>query len=190
MDRRDAIKHTALLLGGVLSAEAVRGVLDGCMAEPVAARTPGFFTADEGRLVAVMVDRIIPRTDTPGAVDAGVPAFIDAMMQDFYAETDRIAFREGLARVNADARSAHGDVFVLLAPEQQDGLIERYDRDAFGPPSPGAGRNYFRTLKELTMLGFFTSQVGATRFLKYDPSPGSYRGCIPYSEVGAGWATR
>ncbi len=190
MDRRDAIKRTALLLGGLLSAEAIQGVLAGCMAEPVATWKPLFLTADEGRLVEAMVDRIMPRTDTPGAVDAGAPAFIDAMMKDFYGETDRIAFREGLQRVDSDARSAHGNPFPVLTPEQQDGLLERYDREAFGSPAARDERHFFLMLKELTMLGFFTSRAGATEFLKYDRLPGSYRGCIPYSEVGAGWATR
>ena len=170
--------------------EVMQGVRASCMAEPVDTRMPRFLTADESKLVAVVIDRIIPRTDTPGAVDAGVPAFVDAMLKSFYGEADRIAFREGLQRVDTDARLARGAPFAALMPAQQDELLERYDREAFGPPPPPDQRHFFRMLKEQTMLGFFTSKVGATEFLKYDPVPGSYRGCIPCSEVGAGWATQ
>jgi gluconate 2-dehydrogenase gamma chain len=190
MNRRDAIKQASILLGGVLSASAISGVMAGCKAEPKIDWTPKYFSADEAGLLEAIVERIIPKTDTPGAKDAGVHNFIDQMMADFYEEKDKAAFKDGLAKIESEAKSAHGKSFVSLSPEQQDEVLTKFDKEAYDP-----GRekddppHFFKTMKELTVTGFCTSEQGATNFLKYDPVPGAYHGCIPYSEVGAAWAT-
>jgi gluconate 2-dehydrogenase gamma chain len=190
MNRRDAIKQASILLGGVLSAGAISGVMAGCKAEPKIDWTPKYFTAEEGGLVEAIVERIIPKTDTPGAKDAGVHTFIDQMMADFFQEKDKAAFKDGLAKVEAEAKSAHGKSFVSLTPEKQDEVLAKFDKEAYDPGRKNDDPpHFFRNMKELTVLGFCTSEAGATEFLKYDPVPGAYRGCIPYSEVGAAWAT-
>ena len=73
IDRREALKRTAMLMGGALSSSAIAGVLQGCTAQPELNWQPKFLTEDQGRLVAEVAERIIPKTDTPGAKDAGVP---------------------------------------------------------------------------------------------------------------------
>lgn len=187
MNRRDAIKRTSILLGSTLSAGAILGVMSGCQAEPTLDWTPEFLTTDEATIIESMVDIIIPRTDTPGAMDAGVQNFIDSMMSGYYTEEKKTAFREGLKKVNADAQAAHGKDYSKLSPEEQLALVEKYDQAAFGDNADED--HFFRRVKELTILGFCTSEVGANEFLKYDPLPGDYKGCIPYSDVGATWAT-
>ncbi len=190
MNRRDAIKNAGILLGGVLSASAISGVLSGCKAEPKIDWAPKYFTPEEGSLVEAIAERIIPKTDTPGAKDAGVPGFIDQMMAEFYEEKDKNAFRDGLKAVDAAAQKAHGKPFVSLTPEQQDEVLTAQDKEAYDENRPkDAPTHFFRTMKELTVLGFCTSEPGATQFLKYEAVPGAYHGCIPYSEVGATWAT-
>ena len=194
MNRRDAIKRTAIFMGGTLSASAMLGVLNGCKADTSTGWTPAYFTNEEGDLVMQITERIIPKTDTPGANDAGVHTFIDTMMNEFYGEKQKTAFRNGLKRVEADAQAAHGKSFTSLKPEQQDELLKKYDQEAYDEANKenrdrDAPRPFFRTMKELTLLGFFTSEVGATEVLKYEPVPGDYKGCIPYSEVGRTWAT-
>lgn len=190
MNRRDAIKNASILLGGVLSASAISGVMSGCKADPKIDWAPKFFTAEEGSTLEAIVERIIPKTDTPGAKDAGVHTFIDQMMAEFYQEQDKATFREGLKKVEAEAKSAHGKSFAALTPEQQDEVLTKFDKEAYDPSrSKDEPTHFFKTMKELTVLGFCTSEIGATEFLKYEASPGAYRGCIPYSEVGAAWAT-
>jgi gluconate 2-dehydrogenase gamma chain len=190
MNRRDAIKNATLLLGGVLSASAISGVMAGCKAEPKLGWTPKFCTADEASALEALVDRIIPKTDTPGAKDAGVHNFIDQLMAEFFQEKEKADFKAGLAKLDADAKAANGKAFAALTPEQQDALLTQYDAEAYDKNrKPDDPPHFFRSAKELTVLGFCTSEVGATEFLKYDPVPGAYHGCIPYSEVGAAWAT-
>ncbi|MBK8562232.1 MAG: gluconate 2-dehydrogenase subunit 3 family protein [Saprospiraceae bacterium] len=190
MNRRDAIKNATLLLGGVLSASAISGVMAGCKAEPKLNWTPKFCTADEASTLEALVDRIIPKTDTPGAKDAGVHNFIDQLMAEFFQEKERADFKAGLAKLDTDAKAANSKAFAALTPEQQDALLTKYDAEAYDKNrKPDDLPHFFRSAKELTVLGFCTSEVGATEFLKYDPVPGAYHGCIPYSEVGAAWAT-
>lgn len=189
MNRREAIRRTAILVGGTISASAMMGVLNGCKADPKSSWAPKYFTADEANLLDAIVERIIPKTDSPGAKDAGVPSFIDTMMAEFYQDKEKNILREGLKTVEADAKAAHSKSFASLSPEQQDELLTKYDKEAYDENRKSEDTHFFRTLKELTVLGFFTSEVGATEFLKYDPVPGNYVGCVPYEQVGAAWAT-
>lgn len=187
MNRRDAIKRTSLLLGGTLSGSAILGVMSGCQADPTLTWENQFLTVEEGSLIEAIVGHIIPRTDTPGAVDAGVPSFIDQMLSGFYLEKHKLEFRAGLQKIDADAQAAHGKNFTRLSGEEQVSLLEKYDQEAFGKNADKD--HFFRKIKELTVLGFCTSEAGATEFLAYDALPGDYKGCIPYSEVGKAWAT-
>jgi gluconate 2-dehydrogenase gamma chain len=193
IDRRELIQRAAMLLGGAISSSAVAGVLAGCVATPPGAgRKQTFLTAGETAAVAVISEHIIPRTDTPGAIDAGVPGFIDKMMAGYYQDRQRTILRAGLVRADKDARAAGGATFAALAPDQQIALLKVYDREAYeqsrrNANTPDADPHFFRILKELTIVGFCTSEPGATKFLKYAPVPGPYRGDIPYSEVGKAW---
>ena len=88
---------------------------------------------------------------------------------------------------------AHGVIFVALTPDQQIEMLKRYDREAYEHAQANRGnakadRHVFGMLKELTTLGYFTSQPGATQALKYAAVPGPYKGDIPFSEVGKAWA--
>jgi gluconate 2-dehydrogenase gamma chain len=193
MDRRELLHRAALLLGGALSSGTVAGVLAGCVSTPqgdTAAKT--FLTADEMRIVTAMSDQIIPRTDTPGAIDAGVPAYVDRMLAGYYQDREREIFRQGLRSVTTDAAEWSGKHFAELTSEQQVKLMTEYDRLAYDQnrrvaADPKQPPHFFRLVKELTIVGFCTSEQGATKFLKYAAVPGPYRGDIPYSEVGKAW---
>jgi hypothetical protein len=192
LDRRELLQRASALLGGAVSASAAAGILAGCTTMPFgpgASDSPAqtFLTADEMLTVQMMADHIIPRTDTPGAVDAGVPSFIDRMLAGYYQDRERKALRAGLARADADAKAAHGRLFVELLPADQVALMQAYDREAYGPRPGATEAHFFRTMKELTILGFCTSEAGATKFLKYAQTPGEWQADIPYSQVGRAW---
>ena len=88
MDRREALKRTAWLMGGAVSAPAIMGILKGCTAKPTIDWKPVFLSADQGVLVSQVSEIIIPKTDTPGAKDVGVPGFIDQIVGECYAKED------------------------------------------------------------------------------------------------------
>jgi hypothetical protein len=138
---------------------------------------------------------MIPRTDTPGAVDVGVPGFIDLMLGHVYTRTDRARYLAGLAEFDA-AASESGKTFVALESTQQLALVRKFHDAAVAEERQQRGahahleRPFILMTKELTLLGFFTSEVGATQVLQYVAVPGSYHGCLPLEKAGNGktWA--
>jgi gluconate 2-dehydrogenase gamma chain len=195
MDRRELLHRAAILLGGALSSGTVAGVLAGCVSTPQGdATAKTFLSPDEMRIVRAMSDQIIPRTDTPGALDVGVPAYVDRMLAGYYPDRERDIFRQGMRGVMTDASEHGGKPFDELTPEQQVSLMKEYDRLAYDQNrrmarDPKEPPHFFRLMKELTIIGYCTSEAGATKFLNYAPIPGPYRADIPYSEVGKAWAT-
>jgi len=194
MDRREALKRTAWIMGGAVSAPAILGILKGCKAKPTLDWKPSFLSEEQGILVSQVAEIIIPKTDTPGAKEAGVPGFIDQLLKEVYTKEDQDNFINGLKAFSDEATKQHGDPFVDLSAEKQvefvtaqhDAAVKANKETKPAPPRP-----FILTLKELTMLGFFTSQPGATQVLQYEAVPGAYKGCIPLSEAGNGktWAT-
>lgn len=189
MDRREAIKRTAWIMGGAVSAPAIMGVLKGCAAKPTIDWKPVFLSEEQGVLVSQVAEIIIPKTDTPGAIDTGVPGFIDLMLKDTYKKEDQDRFLEGLIAFDAQAEEEYGDPFIELSAENQAAFVKKVHDAAVGESNNS--RPFILMAKELTMLGFFTSEAGATQVLQYVAVPGSYNGCIPLSEAGNGktWAT-
>lgn len=191
MDRREALRRTALLMGGAVSAPAIMGVLKGCTARPGVDWKPEFLNDEQASIITDISEIIIPRTDTPGAKDVGVPSFIDQMLREVYSEEDQKKFTDGLAAFNEGAEGEFGESFAGLDDEDKAAYVRKVHDEAVNSTEEPAERPFILAMKELTMLGFFTSEAGATQVLQYDPVPGAYKGCIPLSEAGNGktWAT-
>lgn len=190
MDRKEAIKRTGLLLGGVVFAPSVLGVLKGCTATPGVDWNPTLFSNDQARLVTTLCDVILPADDTPSASEAGVPSFIEQMVVEVYSEEQRSAFLDGLDQFGEDSRLELDTDYFDSTDEQRYQFTYNINRVAL---EEGPGENgetpFILWFKELTMLGYFTSEIGATQVLRYLPVPGKYEGCIPFEEVGKTWAT-
>jgi gluconate 2-dehydrogenase gamma chain len=194
MDRREAIKRTAWIMGGIVSAPAVMGVLNGCTAKPTLDWKPIFLSDSQAGVISQVAEIIIPKTTTPGAKDTGVPGFIDLMLKDVYAKEDQDRFLDGLKSFDDEAKKTYDDAFMDLDEQQQKEFVMKKHEEAINAEKSDKApekRPFILMMKELTMLGFFTSEVGATQVLQYDPVPGAYKGCIPLSEAGNGrtWAT-
>ncbi len=181
-------------MGGVVSAPAIMGVLNGCAAKPTIDWKPVFLTEDQGILISQVAEIIIPKTDTPGARETGVPGFIDLMLKDVYSKDDQDFYLEGLKAFDDEAKKEYGDPFIELSSEDQGAFVKKSHDAAITEAKntkPTPRRPFILTTKELTMLGFFTSEAGATQVLQYSAVPGAYNGCVPVSEAGNGktWAT-
>ena len=188
MNRREALKRAALFTGGILSSSAIAGVLQGCKAEPQINWQPKFFTQEQAATLSDIAERIIPKTSTPGAKEAGVPEFIDLMLNDVYTDKEKKRFAAGVDEVEQASQQDYGDAFVDLEPAQQDELLKKFAAKAEQEAGQMEGEDsktpFFPMVKELTMLGFFTSEVGCNDFLQYVAVPGRYDGCMPVSEAG------
>ena len=189
INRRQALQQVAVLLGGAISAPTLAGVLSTATRRAWAASpqwAPRTLSAAQLELVATVAEHIIPETDTPGARAAGVHRFVDALLSDHYATAERDRFVAGLADVDARARSAHGQAFAQCAPEQRIALLTELDARAYAA-SRGEDGWFFRRMKELTLVGYYTSEIGAMQELHVSPF-GAYRGDIPYTSVGRAWS--
>jgi hypothetical protein len=177
--------------------------------------TPRGLSAAQAQVLDVLAELIIPATDTPGAREAGVPRFVDQAVADYCTPAEAQAIRTGLDRAEADARAMYQTGFVALPYEQQANLLRRYDAEARAAPTlattpaPTVGRgdtetglanqpapspkappprHFFAVLKELITVAYFTSELGATKAVRWDPNPGAYKGCVPLKEIGRAWA--
>ncbi|MBX2945432.1 MAG: gluconate 2-dehydrogenase subunit 3 family protein [Cyclobacteriaceae bacterium] len=157
------------------------GILKGCQAKPGIDWTPEFFTADQAFVVTAVAEIIIPKTDTPGAKEAGVPAFIEEMVYKAYKQADREKFIAAL-----DEFTNFSGFLKLGSEKQKEYVLEAHQKAIEEKPEQ---RPFVMMMKELTMLGFFSSKPGATEVLRYEAVPGYYNGCMPLSEVGKTWAT-
>ena len=193
MDRREALKRTAWIMGGAVSAPAIMGLLKGCAAKPTIDWKPVFLSSEQGALITQLSEIIIPKTDTPGAKDVGVPGFIDQILNECYKKEDQDKFLAGLKEFDDEAKKEYGDPFAELDAEQQTAFVKKIHDAAVNAEDSGTPpqRPFILAVKELVMLGYFSSEAGATQVLQYNPVPGSYKGCIPVSEAGNGktWAT-
>lgn len=200
MNRREALQRTALVLGYTISAPLAAAVLNGCTAKSELTFTPKLLLPDQARLLSAFAETIIPKTDTPGAIEAGVPGFIEDMVQMVYSPEQQANFMTGLMNLGEEAKTALGKDFPEVSKEEQLSFVKKKNQDllAAGASSQsegwwnaGAGSNkpFFLELKELTILGFFTSEPGATQVLQYNQVPGPYKGCVPLADVGKAWAT-
>lgn len=207
IDRREVLKRIALMMGGSLSATTVAGVLGGCHAEPgvpvataADASAAALLSDAQRELLATLAELIIPETDTPGARGAGVPAFIEHMLADWLTAEQRDHFLAGLADVDVRARDHQVADFVTATPEQQAAILQaladdaQAAEDAADPEAEDAEpteelKPFFRRLKELTVTGYYTSEVGMTQELHYQPSHNAYEACIPASQIGRAWVS-
>lgn len=181
MKRRDILKTTALFTGYALTAGTVAAVMQGCKADPVVGWEPSFFTSDQSSLIAEVAERIIPKTDTPGAKDALVHRYIDEAIKNNFEPEDAEKFKVGLGSFDTMANEKFGKSFVNIEDSQKDEILQALVDDHKNDPEK---EHIFPALKGLVVAGFCTSEVGATQFLNYDPIPGEWVGCVDYDQVG------
>lgn len=188
MDRREALRLSSLLVGGTLSSATIAGVLNGCKADPRPDWTPQFIAQDQISTLSELCETIIPAGKTPGAKDAQVDRFIDAMMKDVFKTEEQTTFTNGLKQLDADAKDKYGKTFGKLKPEERVALVKAMDDELRNRQEQPAVKPFYDLVKELTITGYCTSEPGATKHLKYVAVPGEYKPCIPVSEVGGVWA--
>ncbi|MCW3117598.1 MAG: gluconate 2-dehydrogenase subunit 3 family protein [Chitinophagaceae bacterium] len=192
MDRRELLKMVALLTGGVVIGGEV--FLSGCNSndKTAATATTGTFSKDDIAYLDEVAETILPKTNTPGAKDAQVGAFMTVMVNDCYPESDQKIFHDGMKKLDEASNKLNNTGFIKATPEQRHALLVNLDKEAKDyqkSKKPDDPNHYFSMMKQLTLLGFFTSKPGATQALRYVAVPGKYEGCIPYKKGDKAWAT-
>ena len=190
MNRRDALSRVALILGGtVVGANAF---LEGCKPADKKAAAARTFSDGDSAYLDEIADTIIPTTNTPCAKAAKVGAFMTVMVNDCYDEKDQQIFFDGMKQLNEASDKKFGKSFMDIDAAQRKTLLTEIDAEAkkyMAEKKSEDPKHYFRMMKELTLLGYFTSEIGATQALRYVAVPGKYEGCVPYKKGDRAWAT-
>lgn len=184
MDRRLALKMTTTaMVGTIVGADFF---LSGCKREAVPLEA---ISTDEIALLDEIGEAILPETpDSPGAKAAHIGAFMKAIVTDCYSPEEQEAFLKGITDLRQRVRAEHQQDFERLTDTDKLAFLTKLDAEASAWPQDGIP-HYFTMIKQLTVWGYFTSEPGVTKALRYNPIPGRYEGCIPYAEGEKAWAT-
>jgi hypothetical protein len=176
VNRREAIRHATLAAGATLLGLHLPVRTWAALAEPVS------WTEEEEKFFDLVGDTIIPTTpSSPGAGAVGIGRFIVTMASECYPATATVTLRRGMKEVQALVRKQFAHSFAELTPAQREGVLADYEKGkSVAHPS--------RLIKELTLRGYFTSEIGATQALRYVAIPGAFVGSVPLKKGDRSWA--
>ncbi len=188
MDRRNALAGMVAMFGAQLFAPLARaagvaevaGAAVGAPVPVIDEGAPGIqvFTPEQRALMTALCERIVPTTDTPGAIAAGVPAYVEKLLADWALPEDRLPILSGLAEIDARSRQDYKVSAAQASPEQQDALLTLAMNNAVPD-----GEEFFKAFRQMVVVGYYTSEIGITQEREYLPVPGEYNGAFPYSQV-------
>ncbi|MDP4264233.1 MAG: gluconate 2-dehydrogenase subunit 3 family protein [Bacteroidota bacterium] len=204
MDRRELLKMIALATGSVMIGGEV--FLTGCN-NPDKVFGSGVFTEDDIAFLDEVAETILPKTNTPGAKEAKTGEFMRVMVNDCYTKEDQQVFHNGIGQLNEACKKKHGHDFMKADPAQRKELLITLDKEAKETTEKKKqfdkeqnekekeelakgnkydkklmASHYFTMMKQLTLLGYFTSKEGKTGALRYIPVPGKYDGNLDYKK--------
>jgi hypothetical protein len=173
MDRRESLKASAFFAGNLLMPSLVATFFQSCasVTQDKNAWKPFIFSERQALFVPELVEAIIPETDTPGAKQAMVHIFLDLYVKDCYPATQQAVFLQGLD----DLQSQHA--FLTLDRPTQATLLKELEAQSRKNNEPFEN-SFIKMAKTITIMGYFTSEIGATRAAEYIAVPGPFVGCI------------
>ncbi|PHN06932.1 gluconate 2-dehydrogenase subunit 3 family protein [Flavilitoribacter nigricans] len=181
INRREALKRAGLLLGSAVSASVISGVMQGCKPSYSIDWEPQFLSEEQAVLVGEIAETILPETDTLGAKSLHLDEFIDLMLQEVYTADEQTAFTAGLAELERTCVDATGQSFPELSAADRLSFLQAEEQAARKDGASAAGKSLLQ-LKELTLVGYFTSEYAGTDVLEFKPVPGHYHGCVNYQD--------
>jgi hypothetical protein len=204
MERRELLKMIAILTGGVVIGGEV--FLTGCNAGGTSATG---FVPENIALLDEVGETIIPTTDTPGAKAAKIGEFMKTMVTDCYTDAQQKVFSDGLAGFNEACKKLNGKAFMDCSAEQRKAFLVSLEKEAkeynkqrdekdkaakekaqkdMDPHFVGSPSHYYSMIKQLTLWGYFSSEIGMKQALRFLPVPGRYDGALPYKKGDKAWA--
>lgn len=189
MDRREVLKVSSLLLGYTLTGSVAAALLGGCKAETATDWQPKTLSNDDVNMLAEVCESILPKTDTPGAKDALCHRYIDELVTNFYSADKQNYFKDALKAFNDKSKNKYSKAFVALSPTEKEEILSVLAKEAKEyKDESGVKPHIFSAVKQATISGYFTSEVGAKGGLcAFLAVPGPYQGCIDYATIGKGY---
>jgi hypothetical protein len=174
LDRRALVFGAVFLLGGAAALTRFTR-----KSETMTGAQGRALSGDHFMLLEQAADTLIPGTDTPGALAAGVPEFVRDMLDNWASAGTRTEIINVLEAIERQAWAQSGAGFLELAPERRLAVLSRYDHEAVSRQDPA-----YAKFKYLVLVGYYQSEIGATQELRYELVPGAWRSCLPLAEVG------
>lgn len=204
MNRREFLQCAAILVSGASVSQLSLALTEEQQAYLAAAPnyntgSSSFFSESQRKIIAAMTEVVMPRTDTPGAIDAGVPGFVELMAADWFNDEERAIFLAGLADIETRIPVEYGASFDQLDSAQQLEVMEALEDEASDSSwydFANVQRDFISDapficqVKELSIWGFFTSEIGGTQVLRYSAMPMYFDGDVPLSPDASSWLGR
>jgi len=192
MDRRKAIIRTGLIAGAALTTPTLFSLLESCKTETRLNWQPLFFDEADALFISALVDQILPRTDTPGALDVKVDLFIDKVVAMTFNSEGQQYFKAEISEFNEACKRDFGADFIGLNDDQKNEVLRIAEAESGKIGGSVWGTNvgeqepvgFYRSLKSMAIWAYFSSEEIGENVLNYDPIPQEYLGCVPLSEVG------
>lgn len=186
MERREALKKIAYLMGGAISATTM-GVLFESFTVFDPEKNTYYFSATDEEILAEFSEIILPTTEkSPGAKAAGVGAFIPLIIKDCYPPKLQVVFKSGFDDMLAKCKTKFSKEFLSLNSEEKNQLMNELKQQAI---DSNKEPSFFLIARDLTLLGYFSSEIGCTIAREYLPIPGKYDGNAEYKPGQKAWAT-
>lgn len=195
MNRRNALKQTAGVMGAAALAPSLLSLLESCQSKPREGFVPVVLNEQQAMLISDLADTLLPRTDTPGALDLNVDVFIDGFIDTALSNEGQTALLGELDAWNQKCKNKMGSKFSELSQDQKGEFLMQEEKSspkfngsvwgtAVGKQEPVG---FYRSMKSMMLWAYFSSEHVGKSMLNYDPIPGSYQGCIPLEEVVNTW---
>nr|AUN37937.1 hypothetical protein [uncultured bacterium] len=186
MERREALKKIAYLMGGAISATTM-----GVLFESFTVFEPGMntysFSASDEEILAEFSEIILPTTTkSPGAKAAGVGTFIPLVIKDCYPSKMQEVFKKGFDEMLAKCKTKFNKEFLSLNNDEKIQLMNELKQETI---DNNKEPSFFLIARDLTLLGYFSSEIGCTVAREYLPIPGKYDGNVEYKSGQKAWAT-
>ena len=191
MDRRKVLQQTGLLAGASILMPSIVSLFQSCETVNRSDWKPLFFNVEESHTISTLLDMILPRTETLGALDVKADIFIDKVFAETYDKTGQENIRAEITAFNANCKKKLGTIFIGLSEADRNKVLQEAEAtsEKFNPgvwgTSVGKQKTigFYRSIKSMAIWAYFTSEEIGEKVLNYDPNPGSYEPCKPLSEV-------
>jgi len=171
MNRRASLNRISQFMGLAMTFPSLTGILNGCTEKKDPAMELLFINKKQLAIITSLSEEIIPRTETPGAIDAGVPEFIELLLKDVFLKQDAIKLLADLEKFNKECNSNSNHDFIDSSAEQKVKYLNEVSLNS------NNNHEIFMKMNGLVVGSYFTSQAGMTQSLNYIPNPGKYKAC-------------
>ncbi|MCP5382835.1 MAG: gluconate 2-dehydrogenase subunit 3 family protein [Kordiimonadaceae bacterium] len=190
LSRRDILERMAFVSGGAISLSIISACDNGVsVPETTDELNLKALSKEQFDLVGDLADMIIPETDTPGAKAINVHFLIDELAANWMTTDEKERFLIDLTALDDRINRLYGNKFSNLDGNKKNAVLDQLSAEMLiAEEREGGHKHIYQQLRELTIFGYYTSEIGATEELAFDPLPGDYHGCIPFADVGKTWS--